>query len=555
MYKLLVVDDEPTVRNGLRNYMNWEKYGIEFSGEADDGDTALEAVERLMPDIVLTDVRMPTMDGITLSKEIRRRYPRIKIVFVSGHDDSEYMKSAMKVSAVDYIFKPVNLQELCSVIERVVAELKTEHTERKMTLDMQKKLRESMPLLREKFLMSLISDKVSQPERIHERVSFLDLQLPPAASFWVIVISLDNLADIRETRSEQDWQLLCYAVQNVCQELADHYLNGFIFEYRGEFVGILYEDTSEASVGEDCHNAHAIGNSEEQLFLLASDIRDNLKLLLKIGATIGIGERVSDLTGLTQSYAQATEAVARKWYLGKNQIITMDSLEPSDENYYKFDYAKSSEFVSILKGADTTQLLEILGELFTKLSLNRRDGLKYCRNVAMQIMLLAKQLLLELNVQVNELEEEEALHVDRLFKMETVDELRHFLETILVSVCHKISEKRSGRANNLVGRVHAIIERRYSDNALTVSEIGKEVYLTDTYVSLLFKQETGKTVNEYLTNYRIERAKEMLKDPSQKLYDICFAVGYADPSYFSKLFKKITGFTPSSYRDIQQPGK
>jgi two-component system response regulator YesN len=233
----------------------------------------------------------------------------------------------------------------------------------------------------------------------------------------------------------------------------------------------------------------------------------------------------------------------------------MDSLEPSDESYYKFDYAKSSEFVSILKGADTTHLLEIIGELFTKLSLNRRDGLKYCRNVAMQIMLLAKQLLLELNVQVNELEEEEALHVERLFKMETVDELRHFLETILVSVCHKISEKRSGRANNLVGRVHAIIERRYSDNTLTVSEIGKEVYLTDTYVSLLFKQETGKTVNEYLTNYRIERAKEMLKDPSQKLYDICFAVGYADPSYFSKLFKKITGFTPSSYRDIQHPGK
>lgn len=107
MYKLLVVDDEQTVRHGLRHYMNWEKYGIEFSGEADDGDTALEAVGQLMPDIVLTDVRMPHMDGIALSQEIRSRYPHIKIVFVSGHDDSEYMKSAMKVSAVDYIFKPV----------------------------------------------------------------------------------------------------------------------------------------------------------------------------------------------------------------------------------------------------------------------------------------------------------------------------------------------------------------------------------------------------------------------------------------------------------------
>ncbi|CAG7652634.1 Protein-glutamate methylesterase/protein-glutamine glutaminase [Paenibacillus allorhizosphaerae] len=252
--------------------MNWEKYGIEFSGEADDGDTALEAIEQFMPDIVLTDVRMPNMDGITLSQEIRSRYPHIKIVFVSGHDDAEYMKSAMKVSAVDYIFKPVNLQELCSVIERVVADLHAESTERRMMQDMQVKLKESMPLLREKFLMSLISDKVSQPERIRERMDFLGLQLLRAASFWVIVISVDNLADIRETRSEQDWQLLCYAVQHVCQELADHYLNGFIFEYRGEFVGILYVDTGKVSVEENSHNRSAIDNSEERLFLLASDI-------------------------------------------------------------------------------------------------------------------------------------------------------------------------------------------------------------------------------------------------------------------------------------------
>ena len=555
MYKLLVVDDEPTVRYGLRNYMNWEKYGIKFSAEADDGDTALEAVEQFMPDIVLTDVRMPNMDGITLSKEIRRRYPHMKIVFISGHDDAEYMKSAMKVSAVDYIFKPVNLQELCLVIERVVADLNAESTERRMMQDMQVKLKESMPLLREKFLMSLISDKVSQPERIRERMDFLGLQIPRAVSFWVVVISVDNLADIRETRSEQDWQLLCYAVQNVCQELADQYLNGFIFEYRGEFVGILYADTDKVSVAEHNHGMSEIDTSEERLFLLASDIRENLKLLLKIGVTIGIGERVSDLTGLSQSYVQASEAVARKWYLGKNRIITMDSLESSNESYYTFDYAQSSEFVSILKGADASQLHASLGDLFAKLSLNRRDGLKYCRNAAMQMMLMAKQLLLELNLQVNELEDEEALHVERLFKLETADELRHFLESKLVYVCHKINERRSGRANNLVGRVHAIIERRYSDNALTVSEIGKEVYLTDTYVSLLFKQETGKTVNEYLTHYRIERAKELLKDPSQKLYDICFAVGYADPSYFSKLFKKATGLTPSAYRDILHSGK
>lgn len=571
MYKLLVVDDEPAVRFGLRSYMNWEQFEIEFAGEADDGDTGLEAVERLMPDIVLTDVRMPNMDGITLSKQIRRRFPHIKIVFVSGHDDSDYLKSAMKVSAVDYIFKPVNLQELRTVIERVVEELRAEQSERRMTQEMQEKLKESMPLLREKFLMSLLREAAPPPERLQERLDFLGLQLPPNASYWVIVVSVDQMADIREARSERDWQLLSYAMRNVCQELTDRHMKGIVFEHRdGEFVGMLHADVNadvnadavaQAQAKDPAHEAadDPSEDPEERLFTLASEIRDNLQRWLKISVTIGIGDRVSR-SGLSASYGQAREAADRKWFLGQNQIITMDSLsmerhEPDAVSRYRFGQEESGKLASILKGADPEQLKAVLDELFAQFTPNRRDGLKLSRNIMLQIVLLAGQLLLELNLQSESLEDRETQLWEELFKKETIAELRQVLESYLTEVCESIRERRSGRANNLVERVRGVIERRYSDNALTVAEIGKEVYLTDTYVSLLFKQETGKTVNEYLTHYRIEKAKAMLTDPSYKFYDICFAVGYADPSYFSKLFKKITGLTPSAYRETQPSGK
>lgn len=539
MYKLMIVDDEPTVRFGLSSYFDWGAYGIEIAHEADDGAEALEVIAHEVPDIVMTDVRMPKMDGIQLSKEIRERFPQVKIVFISGHDDADYLKSALQVSAVDYIFKPVNLLELRTVVERVVTELEAKKTERLLAQDMQLKLKESMPLLREKFLLSLIRDGLVKSERIRERLEFVGLQLPADAAYWVIVVSVDDCADVIESRSERDRQLLSYAVLNVCQELIDRYLGGYSFEHRsGEFVGILCARPNDP---ED--------DLEERLFTLAGEIRGNLQRWLKLSVTIGIGERAAHLQGLGASYEQAREAAERKWYLGKNRIITMDSLEPEEQSLYRFDHAMIERMASVLKAADPGQLMAALDELFDGLSCNRRNGFKYGRNVGLQVLLLAGQLLLELNAQSVELEALETDIWERLLRQETIGELRQLVETYLLAVCDGIREKRSGKVHNLVERVQAVIDRRYADNELTVAQIGKEVFLTDTYVSLLFKQETGRTVNEFLTHVRIEKAKELLRDTQQRSYDICYAVGYADPSYFSKLFKKMTGMTPSAYRD------
>ncbi|MFC0334826.1 response regulator [Paenibacillus sepulcri] len=542
MYKLLIVDDEPTVRSGLQTYFNWSSFGIEVMGEADDGDVALEMIGMEQPDLILTDVRMPNMDGITLSRQISAHYPQCKIIFVSGHDDADYLKSALKVSAVDYIFKPVNLQELSAVMKRVVADLDAERAEQRLKQDLQVKLKEGMPLLREKFLLSLIDNSVPKLE-LGERLEFLGLDLPVEASYWVIVISVDDLAEVMASRSERDRQLLWYSVLNICQELIATHLGGYAFEHRnGEFVGVLRMDME----GDNAPDA------AEALFALAGDIRDNLERWLKISVTIGISDRVAALSHLAHSYKQAREAADHKWYLGKNRIITMDSLEIPEtdaSSINRYDLAHNELLISALKAADPDKLREVLDHIFTDLSRNRRDGLKYGRNVCLQIVLAVGQLLLELNAQSSELEGAESLLWEALFEQETLGEMRQLIESHLSAVCERIREKRTGKVANLVERVRTIIEQSYADGGLTVADIGKAVYLTPTYVSLLFKQETGQTVNEYLTQVRVDKAKELLRDPQYKFYDICYAIGYTDPSYFTKLFKKATGVTPSVYRD------
>ncbi|MBB6734571.1 response regulator [Cohnella zeiphila] len=540
MYKLMIVDDEPTVRFGLQSYFDWASFDIEVMGEADDGDVALEMIEKQPPDLILTDVRMPNLDGIELSRRVSARYPGAKIIFVSGHDDADYLKSALKVSAVDYIFKPVNLQELGAVIKRVVADLDAERAERRLRQEMQVKLKEGMPLLREKFLLSLVDSGVPKAD-LRERIEFLGLDLPEDAAYWAIVIAVDDLAEVTGSRSEGDRQLLWYSVLNVCQELIDRHLGGYVFERRtGEFVGLLRISPSGGSVPE----------ASEALIALAGDIRDNLERWLKIGVTIGIGDR-SSLSELPRSYKQAGEAADHKWYLGKNRIITMDSLETSaaeDGGWSKYDLSQNEQLIAALKAADEFRLREVLDAIFADLARNRRDGLKYGRNVILQIVLAVGQLLLELNAQSPELEAAESRLWEKLFEQETLGEMRFLIEAHLTEVCERIRDKRTGKVANLVERVRAVIEAKYADGGLTVAEIAKEVYLTPTYVSLLFKQETGQTVGEYLTQVRVEKAKELLRDPKYKFYDICYAIGYTDPSYFTKLFKKATGVTPSAYR-------
>lgn len=543
MYRLLIVDDEPAVRAGLRAYFDWAAYGIEVAGEADDGDVALEMITRDQPDLILTDVRMPTMDGITMSQCISAEYPSIKIIFVSGHDDADYLKSAMKVSAVDYIFKPVNLQELSTVIKRVIADLDAESSERIHKQELLVKLKEGMPLLREKFLLSMIREGAPKSE-MAERVSFLGLNLPVNASYWVMVVSVDDLADVMASRSERDRQLLWYSVLNIYEELLDTHMRGYAFEHRtGEFVGVL----QGSEPGGDSATEAA-----EALFALAGDLRSNLERWLKIGVTIGISDLAGGLSGLAPAYKQAREAADYKWYLGKNRIITMDSLVgpvQEDGAMRRYDYELNEKLISALKADDEDKISEAVEMIFSSLSYTRPDGLKYGRNLCMQLVLGIGQLLMELGAGDPELEIMEAELTEALYAKETLKDMRGLIESYLATVGEHIREKRTGKVANVVERVRGYIDQNYANGGLTVADIGKAVYLSSTYVSLLFKQETGQTVGEYLTQVRVDNAKKLLRDPQYKFYDICYAIGYTDPSYFTKLFKKVTGVTPSAYRD------
>lgn len=545
MKKLVIVDDEPAVLNGLRTYVDWKAHGIELIGTADDGDTGLALIKELKPDIVLTDVQMPSMDGIKMAAEVRALLPTAKIVFISGHNDADYLKSALQMHAADYIFKPVSRKELSVVMGKVTAALDAEKRERDRVKEMQVKLTQSMPLLREKFLLSVVSDNID-PAHILEKLQFLGLPLLSANGYIIMVIVIDDVPQVMDSRTEQDKQLLSYTILNIIQELIDEQMRGVTFEKQpGEYVGILLIQQFQAEETE------GVQSPEHDLLMLAESVRDNLRKWLKLSVTIGMGEQVGSLSELPASYKQARGAADQKWYLGKNRILTMDNIESSENLHYRFELEWGERVLTALKSGDLERLQNELGDIFSLLELNRGQGSRYAQNVSLHLILQSSQVMLELNGMTEEWEQREMEAWRQVMRQETIQDLLRYTESYLLHVCDFVQAKRSGKSSEVIERVRLLIEERYSEN-LTVADIAAGVYLSPTYVRLLYKQETGETLFEYLTKVRIDKAKNMLRDPQNKFYEVCYAVGYTDPSHFSKLFKKMTGSTPSAYREQQK---
>lgn len=538
-YRMMIVDDEVSTRSGLRDCFNWSVYGIEVAGEAGDGASGLELFHKLKPHIVLTDVKMPKMNGIEFARKIRELDANVKIVFISGYDDVDYLKSALRMDAVDYVLKPINRNEMAAVFDKVVKLADSEVEQREMLGRMNARLVQSLPLLRERFLARLLQDGGAQPGDVEKQLDFLELSFPREAVYSTILISLDDQEILFERLSPREVELTSFSIQNICQEIVSRYMHGYVFEHqKGEFAAIL------------CMKEEAEKDSlYEMLTEIKNSLDDFLQRLMNLSISIGVGSSVQQLEELCQSFGHAGDALHQKLFLGKNRLIMIDQLDMSGDWDFRTVRKACDKLPALLKGSDESAMMAYVDGLFKELLRNRRLNLKYCRLICLDLLLMTSQFLLDIDLVHEELDQAEETLRGGIMKLETIGDMKESLTGYLGLACRHFGERKTNKSRNVIERIKAVIEARFHEN-LTISDVAKEVYLTTTYVCLIFKQETGYTINDYLTKMRMEAATAMLKDPGRKLHDICYAIGYSEPSYFSKMFKKYTGLSPSEYRNM-----
>lgn len=529
MLKLFIVDDEFSVREGLANYIDWSPYNIEIIGLAENGLIAFESIKEVQPDLIITDIKMPHMDGIELANKIRKHYPNIEIVFLSGYGDMEYLKGAIHVEALDFLLKPFDPSELDMVIRNATNRIYKKQQQAASLEELKQKLEKSLPLLKEQKMMSLLLDN-EQSKNIAHQLYFLGIQFPVNGRYCVMIVSVDNERAVYSQLLEKEQYLQDLILHDAIKEIIPE-VDGYAVNVRSGMIAVLLRLDNM---------------NDDFVSCLASTLREKIPQTFSHDFTIGIGCEVESLDNLHQSYRTAQQAVDNKLFLGKNKVIAFDSLQLTErENLPHFSIHHRIKYTNLLQAGNKENLDKYINELFYQLKKNI-----LCKR---EIHTIVTQVFLETAHYLLQLKEDNSTEIlsslEKIQNLEIIEDMSDCIKQLVYEICDITNRSRAEVPTRIISKVQDYIEKNYS-SPVKISSIAEHVYLSPPYLCLIYKQETGQTINEYLTKVRMDHAICFLNDPNIKAYQISEMVGYNDPSYFSKLFKKHTGLTLSEYREV-----
>lgn len=528
MIKLLIVDDESFVRHGLINNVRWNELGIDSPEQADDGVNALEIALQYKPDILLSDIRMPRMDGIELAMEIKEKLPDCKLIFMSAYSDKEYLKSAIDLKAVGYIEKPINLIEVNKSIATAVAECNEEIKTRIEKTKVHKNLQESIHLIRNNIALELVNRNVNKVF-ITKWLDTAGIEVSVEGEF-IVLISKFRITDftIQNNNILKKTDILKKIEEMLL--LNDFYSLSGIIDY-SRIITVIYT-TKQNSI-------YSLNRA-----LLENSCRN---LLFSLGKEIdiffSIGESVYGIDNIYKSYQSAEACINELFFKGYGNIVL-----PGKHAIISFEFQESDleEFNSSLEYQEKEQAIKLIREMTKSIKLSHETPVYYIKNIYFRIMI---QLTENTNKHGMDLisNSPECFFWVEISEFDTLDELENFIINKIDLFFQLIDEKTA--SNKISNNILKIINKEYENPALSIKTISEKLFLSDVYLCIVFKKETGKTINQCITEFRVEKAKELLKNKHIKLYEVATSVGYKDLTYFGKIFKKVIHLTPKEYRE------
>ncbi|RKP54152.1 response regulator [Cohnella endophytica] len=534
MYKVIIVDDEAVVRVGLKNTIAWNDHGFELIGDYANGREAWEVVEQHKPELVISDISMPFMDGLELAGLISAQYPYIKLIILTGFDEFEYAQQAIRLKVSDFILKPITAKEIRGLLDRVKGEMDEETKHREDLGRLNSQLSQSLPLLKERFLERLVAVGLGRAE-IAERFAYFGLK-PVAPLHLVMVVDIDDFGD-RELHSyEHDAEFLRFAAFDIFKETLEY--------EQGESMFFRTREEKMVAILSGCENE---GMLNERAFSLAERVRYHIEKYLKFTVTIGIGSAVEHLEQLPTSYKSALSVLDYRFLLGKNRILSILDLE-GKPSFVSPNLDWDRKLASAIRSGSLQEAFELIENGVVELKTSF-TSVEPCFLQLQKVVLTLMNTVQELIVDDKETSLEWQMRLMEIYRFKTLDEVELWLKDIVRSVVTTVADNRNHFTNMQIHRAVEYIRTNYMNEKMSLQDLCRHVLMSTSYFSLLFKQHTGETFIEYLTGVRIGKAKELLHHTSLKFYEIAEQVGYKDPNYFSILFKKHAGATPKDYRE------
>lgn len=531
MLKVFLAEDEFIIREGIKNNIDWQAHGYEFCGEASDGELAFPLIQKTRPDILITDIKMPFVDGLALSRLVKKELPETEIIILSGYEEFDYAKEAIQIGVARYLLKPINgetlLQEIDSVAEIILGKQKEKEIREKYQKEMEENsLRDQMDLFQH-----LVTGDCSMEELLSV-ADKLDLKIMAP---WYSIVLL-KIQSMKHDYEEYSGSIVVVDERIVKLAEPEHVL---IFDRALEGRAFLFK-----------------ADSEDELLAYRKEYLGNVKEVLSGYVNLryfgGIGTPVNRLREIPASFEDASHAFAHRYLVAESCILDSSLLmqEGAAENEdfrisavnpEQIDRTKMQEF---LRTGDLDEVVYFVDEFFGKLDGGAMKSRIFRQYITMDAYFSIVDFLKGLGLQKDEIEAPDQDSSILQDEKSAMDYIVRIMDKALV-----LREKKaSSRYEDVVSEVIHYIENNYAQEELSLNLLASHVNFSPNHLSMIFSQQTGQTLIRYLTDYRMNRAKELLRCSSKKSSVISMEVGYKDPHYFSYLFKKTQGMTPTQYR-------
>ncbi len=532
MYSILLVDDEQYIRQSIIELVQWEKKGFYILGEASNGEEALELMEKNVPDILITDIRMPVMDGIELSRRIREKHPSVKIVFLSGHDDFDYAVSGIKLNIIEYLLKPISINDLELMLEQVHEVLDDEKREANDLKRIETEYFENFQGIKMSFLVSLITDNYKEVPELEIKKLIKTYRLNLKGDRNVLLnVNIDKSTLKKGQTENHDLEMMKFSLANVIRRISKKYLNGEVFNFTSNIVVMLSDSKENIDLYKD---------------IIVKEISESTKKLFHFSVGIGVSEEYDSLSGAKSAFQSSISALNYGLIMKKNKEVYISDIETIGLEKMIFDEANETKLISLIKIGSKKELSGFIDELF--------KGFNNDNQTHLQIFLMELYVsVLKAYKSVIPIYDTDMLQriqmISDIHHYQEIEEIREWFKEFCLTVIESIQSQRKKKTDSLAKKSYDYLVDHYKDPTLSLKSVSKQMAISPSYFSSLFKKENGISFTHALIKIRMEKAKEYLLTTDCKIVEVALASGYTDQHYFSYCFKKYFGESPNKIRE------
>lgn len=534
--KVFLVEDEMVIRRGIKNSIDWEKEGYIFCGEASDGELAYPMIIKEKPDILITDIRMPFMDGLELCKLVKKELPNIKILILSGYDEFDYAKEAIRLGVTEYLLKPISSGKLLEALNGVSESIRREKEDKDLVRKYMEEMRENTEHEKQKFFEQMIAGNLSMADALETGKKY---EMSLSAGMYNLLLFRFTLGEenrkSRELLGEAE-----YAIEKLTERLE------YVFEFQRGVEGWAFL---------------LMADNEEQMSERVKELSKDLEEIMKNYSTIayfgGIGQPVARLRELEESFREAERALAARFTMELNRIISVDDIRMV-QNVDTLDDIEITSFGEIektrtmlekfLNNGVEDEIDEFVDVYINELPEENLKSVLMCQYIIMDAYIVMMSFCEKIEGIEGEMQAQSEELKNSMKTIQTVEEIKNYIRMLLKKIIGVRDTISGRRYSDIIEIAKDQIRKTYMSDEISLNTIAAEVGMSPSYFSSIFSKEMGKTFVEYLTEIRMDRAKELLMCSSMKTSEIGYEVGYKDPHYFSYIFKKTQNCTPKEFR-------